>query len=474
MLSIKSIPGTDKFMDTTTLKIYNDVNCEIDLTEMLKIDDEMALIEVAGVPVKKPLIWFKHLTMLGLVLPKQFKYEISNIEFKDYNPFGVSKDYNMMPVFKESVVFNIGNIDYKLIARYPMYGISGDGTIYNLRYNMIMKDYYSPIFKYKTISLPDTYRGKNTSLLIHKLVAMAWCDNKDYYKYNMVDHKDDNKLNNHYTNLNWTNNNGNQAKLTHGNYKTNILVRNIETNQINKFSSLTLATKFIGRSRINTKHTPLTMGKIWTGSNGEYEIQYEDGFKSWTEDIVSTRDQRIEVLDGDEKIMFKNMSEIKKHYELPMRIHNFKEIINRLKKRNKDIEINVLIGSKDPKNLEAKNVKTGEMVTSPNERQLSIATGIAESTVYKYISQNIDNVLIDNWLIRTRTNLPWADELDNIKSNKNTSKKIRAKTNEKEIVFKSLREAGRFFNKDGKTINNLTSNKDNVILDGITYYLDYI
>ena len=474
MSNIKSIPGTDKFMDTETLKVYNDVKCEIDLTEMLMINDEMALIEVAGVPVKKPLIWFKHLAMLGLVLPKQFKYEINNIEFKNYKPFGISKDYNIMPVFKEYVVFNVDNVDYRLIARYPMYGISCDGIVYNLKYNMVMKNYYSPIFKYKTISLPDTYRGKNVSLMIHKLVAMAWCDNKDYYKYNIVDHKDDNKLNNHYTNLNWTNNNGNQAKLTHGNYKANILVRNIKTNQVKKFSSLTLAAEFIGRSRINTQHTPLTMGRIWSGTNGEFEIQYEDGFKAWSKDMVHVDDKRIEVIDGDERIMFKNMSEIKQHYDLPKRIDSFKKVISRLKQRNKDITINVHVGNRDPRNLEAKNIVTGKIITRPNVLQLAIAAGISKSTVDKYISKNIDNRLIGDWLVRTRTNLPWADELNNIESNKNASKRIRAKSDNEEIVFKSIREAGRFFNRDGKTIKNLASNNSSTVLDGITYNLDYI
>ena len=474
MSNIKSIPGTDKFMDTETLRIYNNVKCEIDLTEMLKIKDEMALIEVAGVPVKKPLIWFKHLTMLGLVLPEQFKYEIVNIEFKDYKPFGVSKDYNMMPVFKESVVYNIDNTDYRLIARYPMYAISCDGSVYNLKYNMIMRDYYSSVFKYRVISLPDTYRGKNASLLIHKLVAMAWCNNKDYCKYNIVDHKDDNKLNNHYTNLNWTNNSGNQAKLTHGNYKTNILVRNIKTNQVNKFSSLTSAAEFIGRSRINTKHTPLTMGRIWSGTNGEYEIQYEAGFKAWTKDMVRVDDKRIEVIDGDEKMVFRTMSEIKQHYNLPKRICSFKKVISRLKQRNKDITINVRIGSRDPRNLEAKNIVTGQIVTRPNLRELSIATGVPKSTIHKFINMNIDNRLINNWLIRTRTNLPWADELNNIESNKNDSKKVRAKTDNEEIVFKSLNQAKHFFNRDARTIKNIISNKGSAILDGVTYYLDFI
>jgi len=337
-----------------------------------------------------------------------------------------------------------------------------------------MRDYYSSVFKYRVISLPDTYRGKNASLLIHKLVAMAWCNNKDYCKYNIVDHKDDNKLNNHYTNLNWTNNSGNQAKLTHGNYKTNILVRNIKTNQVNKFSSLTSAAEFIGRSRINTKHTPLTMGRIWSGTNGEYEIQYEAGFKAWTKDMVRVDDKRIEVIDGDEKMVFRTMSEIKQHYNLPKRIGSFKKVISRLKQRNKDITINVRIGSRDPRNLEAKNIVTGQIVTRPNLRELSIATGVPKSTIHKFINKNIDNRLINNWLIRTRTNLPWADELNNIESNKNDSKKVRAKTDNEEIVFKSLNQAKHFFNRDARTIKNLISNKGSAILDGVTYYLDFI
>jgi len=474
MSNIIRIPGTDKFMDIDTLEIYNNEKCDINLTKMLKINDKMALIEVAGVPVRKPLEWFKHLAILGLKLPEQFKYEINNIEFKDYNPFGVSKDYNKMPVFKESVAFNIDSIDYRLIARYPTYGISKDGVIYSLITNAKLSPLKNSMFDYKHYMLRDTYRKKTQVAFIHKLVAMAWCFNKDYVKYNIVDHKDDNKLNNNYTNLNWTSNSGNQAKFTHGNYKTNILVRDINTNQVKEFSSLTLAAEYMGRSRINTQHTPLTMGRIWTGANGEYELQYKSEFKNWTKDIRALQDRRIVVTDANGKHTFKNMSEIKKYYELPKRLSSFREVTDRLKKRNIEIKIDVHIGSRDPKNLEAKNVITKEIVTADNISKLGRAINVPNSTMQKYIDKGIDNVLAGDWLVRTRTNLPWADDLGTIKTNKNTRQKIRAKSNNETIEFKSKREAERFFNKDMKTLANIISKGESITLNNITYVLENI
>jgi hypothetical protein len=48
-----------------------------------------------------------------------------------------------------------------------------------------------------------TKNGLNKKYLIHRLVAMYYVNNKNPKKYNIVNHLDGNKLNNHYSNLEW-------------------------------------------------------------------------------------------------------------------------------------------------------------------------------------------------------------------------------------------------------------------------------
>ena len=51
--------------------------------------------------------------------------------------------------------------------------------------------------------------GVRKRYLLHRIVALLFVENKDADKYNVVDHIDTNKHNNHYNNLRWTNTKGN-------------------------------------------------------------------------------------------------------------------------------------------------------------------------------------------------------------------------------------------------------------------------
>jgi hypothetical protein len=92
-----------------------------------------------------------------------------------------------------------GNIPWKEIKDYPNYKIYNNGEIYSKRYNRHLK----PIINsgYYTINL---YHNNTRKLYyIHILVAQLFCKNSDNKP--IVNHKDANKLNNHFTNLEWVN-----------------------------------------------------------------------------------------------------------------------------------------------------------------------------------------------------------------------------------------------------------------------------
>lgn len=85
----------------------------------------------------------------------------------------------------------------KAIPGYNGYSISEYGIVYN-KHNRILKPYKTSA-GYIRICL--FVNGHKTTVGVHKLVALAFI--AGYKKELQVNHKDENKENNHYSNLEW-------------------------------------------------------------------------------------------------------------------------------------------------------------------------------------------------------------------------------------------------------------------------------
>jgi hypothetical protein len=78
------------------------------------------------------------------------------------------------------------------------YEISSDGHVYNKKTKRELKGTMARN-EYHSVQL--TVNGKPKTLMVHRLVAEAFCENPN--NYNIVDHIDRNKTNNDYINLRW-------------------------------------------------------------------------------------------------------------------------------------------------------------------------------------------------------------------------------------------------------------------------------
>jgi hypothetical protein len=95
--------------------------------------------------------------------------------------------------------------------KHPVYGleINQDGT--SILYGSKIKKQHINAQGYYIIYL--TYRGKPMTLKVHRLVAECWLEppckvllektSREHWKKPLVKHLDNNKLNNHYKNLEW-------------------------------------------------------------------------------------------------------------------------------------------------------------------------------------------------------------------------------------------------------------------------------
>jgi hypothetical protein len=118
---------------------------------------------------------------------------------------------------------------WKNITGYENYQVSNYGRIKSLA-RTITKSIGSHTVKDKLLSTKALSAGYPTvnlcndgaidNIRIHRLVAIAFVDNPNPDIYNFVNHKDHDKTNNHYKNLEWTDQAGNMlaaAKMGIGN-----------------------------------------------------------------------------------------------------------------------------------------------------------------------------------------------------------------------------------------------------------------
>ena len=97
---------------------------------------------------------------------------------------------------------------YIPISQYNNYSVNEFGQIINNKFGRIMKTYLNND-GYLCVQLWKNNKGKN--FLVHQLVAIAFVPNPLNYK--IVNHKDGNRQNPHYLNLEWSTN---IANIKHG------------------------------------------------------------------------------------------------------------------------------------------------------------------------------------------------------------------------------------------------------------------
>ena len=99
---------------------------------------------------------------------------------------------------------NITNSDWRVTPDFPDYAVTPDGQVWSFKSKKFLKPMPNKQ-KYLTVELRNSLKRKNCS--VHRLVGKAFVKLPKKFNGNYdiatINHKDHNKANNHYTNLEW-------------------------------------------------------------------------------------------------------------------------------------------------------------------------------------------------------------------------------------------------------------------------------
>lgn len=336
---------------------------------------------------------------------------IGDIRTMPYKPFGISGDIACMLLLNNRHDIVVNGCVFRPLLRYPGYAVSQNGIVYSCAAKAYLRPDINERYGYAVVKLMDYLRfyGRSTHVTVHKLVAIAWVNNDDYVAKNVVDHIDEDKLNDNASNLQWVSNATNQAKSVYRTMGDNIVVRNIRTGNISIVPGTNAAFRLIGRSQGDATMCKIAPGKIYKGKNGIYEMRYDRDNTPWAYG--------------------------------PDNIPSERKIRSKPKTERWDDKYDVF----DTKRRKVIVCNTGKEVCK-------IVPGVSRSAVYRYLSRvyqdpkNNKYLLANRYLLRIHgVKTPWP------------KKRILVENTPRPVVidgirYKSIREASRALALDQKTI----------------------
>lgn len=161
-------------------------------------------------------------------------------------------------------------------------------NIGNVRFASNKKSKAIHLNKYGYPTINVEHNGKVKGYRVHRLVALLFINNPNPEKYDCVNHKDENPLNNRFDNLEWcdrayNNNYGSHNKKIAKSHSKPIIQYDINGNKIKEWESATIAARKLSFSQSSINWCCLRKPKyntykgfIWRYSN-DTDIDYKKG-----------------------------------------------------------------------------------------------------------------------------------------------------------------------------------------------------
>lgn len=434
--------GENKYAISDSLKVIN-TTTGVEINK----DSDRVVVSIFGIEKEVKKEWLYYLSKYRPNINPEYKECVFDLEFIK------RKDEGISIIFKKPYHYK-HNTSFRLIASDPTLAINKNGNVLNTetgKHLCVVWCRY-PYIRYEL-----------KQLKIHRLVALTWIKNDDWYNNIVVDHIDGNTHNFKSDNLRWLSYKLNhQVSLRQGNREENLVVitRNIDSGEVTEHASLVKACEYMGRSRITTKVTDLEPGRVWKGIYGRFEIKLANDNTDWAyaENKENMRKQpnhnksRVLFIYNNATTLYNSIEEAAKAL-LDVKIENTREgLTKKLQAKYPGCVVAI-----EDKSYQAKNMRTGEVITCKTIGELCSKLGdeFKKSTIRTYIACNKTH----NSYIFRETPFPYTDvwvQGEDSKEASNASMTIKATNIETgvELRFGSLRALARYYGVNKNTVRH--------------------
>lgn len=303
---------------------------------------------------------------------------------------------------------------YRVIASNPTYAISKDGVIIRVRDGFIVTSNVYGTIPYPCCTIYTPSLNKSSSNRVHRLVALAWCDNDDPTTKIIVDHLDGDKCNFAYSNLEWVTNQENMIRaLSLGSSQSiECRIRQHSTGKIKSFPSIAAGIKYFNLPPSKCHHIFTQSRPGWI--TDDYEVKLIDDDSEWRysgtnsssryEVTINWTNDDVFTLYGIRELY----KEVNKYYKqpIPTSIAGLTELMSKVV-NVKSIEVKDYYSST---NCEAKCESTGVVYSADSFIEMARLLDLHPSNVRNHIIKG-DSYIHSGYRFRLKSNSNWSIDI---------------------------------------------------------------
>ena len=339
----------------------------------------------------------KERDMFNIYFKDTFKWQKSNSVNKTMCFYGIHPEYKP---------------GYRYIPEYTRYAVSKEGEVIDTKNNRVINIAHSDS-SYLITYIYDPDKNKGRSIVVHRLVALAWVKNPDPMRYYMCNHLDGNKHNPYYTNLEWTNHKGNNQHAVNNNLRSQNIeckIRDITDGKVYEFKSITEACRHIGifidgglgNAKFLRPHFLM---------KDRYEIRIGNDNRPWFYENINSKlpygryITRVTFPSGEIKDFY-DVRDVRKELKVKIKTGiSVYTLVERALRDNPDLKIDIIDLYKT-KLIQGYELSTGKIYESTSRYTLSKIINVNRTSI-KLALRRGENYVIHGFAFRYKTDKKW-------------------------------------------------------------------